>query len=183
MTDHYFDIETTGLNPFKHKILTIQLKTGNLIAIWKLWEEEDEADLIEKLVYRLTQTDKSEAIYGYNCLKFDVPFIISRLTCNGSMNSEPYNILYNRNWKDLYQYLGGNYVSIDKWLRVFSLERQCNVTGADVPFLYEHGKFAEIEEHAREDVDLLEKLVQKLARLEYLECKQDKEDENCGRRI
>jgi len=163
LVNYYFDIETTGLNPFEHKILTIQLmKEGSQIAIWKLWEEEDEANLIAKFIYSLKQISKFDTIYGYNCLKFDVPFIMSRLACKQSMNCEKFQVLYNRDWKDLYQYLGCNYVSLDKWLRVFGIERGCSVTGADVPHLYRQRKFAGIEEHAREDVDLCQELVKKL---------------------
>jgi hypothetical protein len=49
-----------------------------------------------------------------------------------------------------------------KWLKLFNIERRCAVSGADVPNLFEQGGFAEIEEHALEDVDLCEELVQKL---------------------
>jgi hypothetical protein len=66
------------------------------------------------------------------------------------MNCEIYQVLYDKNWKDLYQYLGGNYVSMTNWLRFFNTERTCAVTGADIPNLFEQGGFAEIEEHALE---------------------------------
>jgi uncharacterized protein YprB with RNaseH-like and TPR domain len=162
LADYYFDIETTGLNPFVHRILTIQLKSRTQIAIWKLWEEKDEMKLIAKFLHHLRFIGKFDPIYGYNCLKFDIPFIMSRLACMGSMNSEIYQVLYDKNWKDLYQYLGGNYISMTKWLKLFNIERRCAVSGADVPNLFEQGGFAEIEEHALEDVDLCEELVQKL---------------------
>ena len=162
MTDYYFDVETTGLNPFENKLLTVQLKRGNDIVIWKLWEEENELDLIEKLLDRLGNISKSNSIYGYNCLKFDVPFVASRLTLNGALDGRSYTALYDRNWVDLYQFLGGSYVSMDRWLSFYGIKRDCPFRGSHVPSLFAEKRFVEIEEHAAEDVVLCEKLVEKL---------------------
>lgn len=163
MADYYFDIETTGLNPFEHKILTIQLKRENDITVWKLWEEKDEISLIARLFDNLRNIDRFDSICGYNCLQFDIPFIASRLAIHGAMDNKNYQVLYNRNWIDLYQYLGGNYISMDKWLRYFAVERQCPFKGVHVPHLYAEKRFAEIEEHAAEDLVLCEKLMEKLS--------------------
>lgn len=35
---YVFDIETTGLNPFNDGLVTIQIKLGSQIRIWKRWE-------------------------------------------------------------------------------------------------------------------------------------------------
>jgi hypothetical protein len=78
------------------------------------------------------------------------------------MDCEKYQILYDRNWIDLYQYLGGSYISLDKWLHYFGIERHCCVKGGDVPRLYAQEKFAEIEEHAIDDVRVCEELVNRL---------------------
>ncbi len=48
MASCHFDIETTGLNPFKHRILTIQLKREDEIIVWKLWEEKEEREATEE---------------------------------------------------------------------------------------------------------------------------------------
>jgi len=162
MPDYYFDIETTGLNPFEHTILTIQLKRENEVTVWKLWEEKDETALIGRFFDRLENISKFDSIYGYNCLKFDLPFIISRLAIDGALDGRTYNALYNRNWVDLYQFLGGNYVSLDRWLSSYGIKRDCLFRGAHVPGLFEQKRFAEIEDHATEDVVLCEKLVEKL---------------------
>ena len=79
MTDLYFDIETTGLKPYEHKVLTIQLKEGNDIILWKEWEEKQELSLILNFIEYLKGVGHSTSIYGYNTLKFDVPFISARL--------------------------------------------------------------------------------------------------------
>lgn len=158
MPDYYFDIETTGLNPFEHQTLTIQMKTKSEIVVWKLWAEKDEVSLIEGFLQYLGSIGRYNSICGYNCLQFDLPFIASRLTIHGVMDRTKYQTLYNRNWIDLYQYLGGNYVSMDKWLRHFGLKRSYHFTGAHVPLLFKEKRYAEIEEHATEDLVLCEKL-------------------------
>jgi len=162
MGDYYFDIETTELNPYEHIILTIQLKIGDDIILWKLWEEENEVSMILKFMKYLKEVSYNDTIYGYNCLKFDVPFIWARLNIHGIMDSEKYRILYEKKWKDLYQYLGGNYIPIDKWLHLFRIERQCPFTGRDIPSLYQDKRFKEIEHHAKDDLIVCEKLVEKL---------------------
>lgn len=164
MADCYFDIETTGLNPFENRILTIQLKREDEIILWKLWEEKDEKELIIRLLEYLRDTSKYDSIYGYNCLKFDVPFVASRAVFHGIMNSKNYQTFYDRNWTDLYQFLGGGYISMDARLQSFGIRRLCPVRGMHIPSLFEQKRFAEIEEHAKEDVILCEKLVDNLNR-------------------
>ena len=66
MADYYFDIETTGLNPFEDRILTIQMKRGNDVTVWKLWEEKDEMSLIAGLFGNLRNTNGFDSICGYN---------------------------------------------------------------------------------------------------------------------
>ena len=55
MDDYFFDIETTGLNPYEDQILTIQIKKGDDIIIWKLWEEKDESSMILKFLDYLSR--------------------------------------------------------------------------------------------------------------------------------
>jgi|GEM_PF-3845427 DNA polymerase elongation subunit (family B) len=49
-------------------------------------------------------------IIGYNNLKFDVPFMLERLEILGKMKREYWGI-HNKNWFDLYQFLGKDYRS------------------------------------------------------------------------
>ena len=167
MVDCYFDIETTGLNPYKDTILTIQLKRDHDVVLWKIWEK-DELSAILKFLKYLRTVSSSDSIYGYNILKFDVPFISARLNIYGQMNSENYSLLHNKKWIDLYQYLGDNYVPLDKWLQKFAIKRLCPFTGKDIPRLYEKKKFEEIEDHAKDDLIVCEKLVEKMRFRQYI---------------
>ena len=158
----FFDIETTGLNPFLNKILTIQLKKGPEIVLLKIWDMSDESKMIIKFLNILQNIRSNIPVYGYNCLKFDVPFIWTRLNINGFPSKEGYDILYNRKWVDLFQCLGGNYVPIDYWLKVHEIKRDCCYTGKHIPRLYREKKYKEIENHAIDDLIVCEKLVDTL---------------------
>jgi uncharacterized protein YprB with RNaseH-like and TPR domain len=161
----YFDIETTGLNPYRDKILTIQVKKGDEINLWTIWEENDELIMIKKFLAYIEPIFGSESIIGYNCLKFDVPFIHARLNKYDAMDANAYELLHNKKWIDLYQFQGDNYISMDRWLDAYGIERQCPYSGRDIPWLYKEKMYKEIEEHAVDDLIVCEHLVQKLKQL------------------
>jgi uncharacterized protein YprB with RNaseH-like and TPR domain len=156
-----FDIETTGLDPFVDHILTVQFKRGEEITIRKLWDT-DESTMLLSLIDYLRSISGDDTIYGYNCLKFDIPFIVARMNHHGLMNAGTYRLIYDKKWLDLYQFQGDNYVSIDRWLDSFGIERSCPYSGRDVPILYEQGRYSEIEEHAIDDLIVCEELLKKL---------------------
>ena len=157
-TIYYFDIETTGLNPYKDKILTIQLKKNNEFTMLKTWEE-DEKHVLTGFFDLFRNVGKS-SILGYNCLQFDLSFIVSRMNKHGIMNAEKHAVLHNGNWLDLYQYLGGNYVSMDHWLQSCGIRRECQYKGRDVPTLYEKKMYKEIERHTKDDLVMCERLAE-----------------------
>ena len=159
-----FDIETTGLNPYEDTILTIQFKQGDDITIWKLWETEEPTMLLSFVNY-LRTVSGDETIYGYNCLKFDVPFIVARMNHYGLMNAEIFNLIHDKKWFDIYQFQGDNYISMNRWLDSYGIKRACPYSGKEVPQLYRQGKYKEIEEHAIDDLVTCEQLVQALKKV------------------
>jgi DNA polymerase elongation subunit (family B) len=162
VTDTFFDIETTGLNPFQDQILTIQVKRDELVCVWKLWDEVDEENVIRRFLDFLEGLRAGEAIFGYNILTFDIPFIWARLSLLSEVDADLYHRFFNRNWKDIYQYFGESYCSIDYWLERFNIKRGCVYTGKDVPQLFREEKYEAIEAHAIDDLIVSEKLVGKL---------------------
>ena len=78
----------------------------------------------------------NDTVYGYNCLKFDIPFIVARINHHGIMDSETYRLIHDKKWFDLYQYQGDNYVSMDKWVRSYGIERTCHFYGRDMLLFY-----------------------------------------------
>jgi uncharacterized protein YprB with RNaseH-like and TPR domain len=161
----FFDIETTGLEAFNHRVLTIQWKSGGDVTMLKAWES-DEPTILVAFVKFLESVSKNETIFGYNVLKFDVPFIVERLRQHGLMTAEMHRMIHDRKWFDLYQFQGDNYWSMDAWCQAFGIQRACAVKGYEIPLLYEGKRFREIEEHAVDDLNICEQLVGKL-KVEY----------------
>jgi uncharacterized protein YprB with RNaseH-like and TPR domain len=158
VTDYFFDIETTGLNPYEDQILTIQFKKGNDITIWKVWES-DEPTLLHNFVDYLRSVSGNDTVYGYNCLKFDIPFIVARMSYHDLINGEVYRLIHDKKWLDLYQYQGDNYISMDRWITKYGIERTCTYSGRDMPLFYKNGMYQEIEDHAIDDLLVCEQLV------------------------
>ena len=91
MPNYYFDIETTGLDPKKDKIVTIQFMEldsftcqpkGNLVIL-KEWESS-ERDILKEFIEHSRITDDypfSFVPVGYN-LKFEHNFLIERTRVN-----------------------------------------------------------------------------------------------------
>lgn len=158
------DIETTGLNPYEHHIVTIQMKVGDEVKMWRVWEMK-ENEVIVNFLKELKKLDKwNDTIFGFNNLKFDVPFIIGRLNELGMMDKETYELLHNQKWFDLYQFLGDNYKSQVRWLEEHGIKRKVTTSGRDIPILFEKKKYKEIEVYALDELDTAEKLVAKLSK-------------------
>ena len=157
----FFDIETTGLNPYTDSILTIQFKKGTELTVWKLWETP-EVEILLKFLDYLKPISFDVTIYGYNCLKFDIPFLVARLNHYNLLNADVYKLIYDKKWLDLYQYKGDNYMSMDRWLDSYGIKRSCPYSGRNMPLFYENEMYQEIEEHAIDDLNMCEQFVQAL---------------------
>lgn len=152
-----FDIETTGLNPYENEVILIGMKKGERIRQWKIWEVEDEAEMILDAVKEIIKIN--ESIVGYNNLKFDVPFMLERLKILGKMKPEFWTIVYNKKWFDLYQYLGNNYRSLKLWLFRAGIKRSFpELDGRLMPTFFKNKDFKKIEQHNKDDLDTSEKL-------------------------
>ncbi|MGA2876450.1 MAG: ribonuclease H-like domain-containing protein [Nitrososphaerales archaeon] len=158
----FFDIETTGLNPYRDNLLTIQVKKDGDLTVWRVWEMS-EATVLEGFLGFMGALPSSETIVGYNIMGFDLPFIAARLSLNHAMDESTHARLYrSRKWFDLYHYLGADFKSVDYWLGRVGVARNCLITGKDVPILYIRGEYEKIERHAIEDLALCELLYQRL---------------------
>lgn len=159
-----FDIETTGTNGYRDKVILIGMKKEGRIKQWKLWKVKNELNMIQKCIVVLEELPRlEETIVGYNNLKFDVPFLVARLSAFGEMSSEIYEVFYNRKWFDLYQFLGNDFRSLESWRRRLRIRRgREDIRGRDVPILYEKKEYKKIEQHNRDDLNTSEKLYLKL---------------------
>ena len=91
MANFYLDIETTGLDPEKSKIITIQFQeldtyTGEPkgeLVILKVWESS-ERDILEKFIKmsRICESKWNFVAHGYN-LKFEHDFLMKKANFYG----------------------------------------------------------------------------------------------------
>ena len=154
---HYLDIETTGLNSEKDKVIAIQFakidfNTGvmaqpiNVIAEWQSSEE----DILEKAYSFLMEGDQWDFVpCGYNILHFDLPFLFSRFqTVLGKDVS--YEFL-NRPTLDLKSTFilmnGGRFKGSNRFIK------KNGPTGKSVPQWYEQGKYDLIEAYIAYEAD------------------------------
>jgi len=160
-----FDIETLGLDAFQHKIVLIGMKKDGEIIQWKLWEES-ELDVIHDCLKEFEKLPFNETIVGYNNLKFDVPFIATRLNIYGEWSRQLWGLLYrNRKWFDLYQFMGNDFRRMDLWLEKYGIKkRYSDIRGRDIPQLFKRKEYEKIEQHNKDDLDTSEELYFKLVK-------------------
>jgi len=159
----FFDIETTGLNPYEGQVILVGMKREGKIRQWKIWEIGDEGQLIMDVIEEFTKIDLHDTITGFNSAKFDLHFLSTRLSILGKMNSEIWTILHDRKWFDLYQFLGNDFQSLRLWLGKFEVRREYpELNGKDVPGYFARKEYDKIVKHNEDDLNTSEELVSKL---------------------
>ena len=153
----YLDIETTGLDPLHHKIITIQYvelerntaKPVGPLKILKEWES-DEKTILTKFISESGMTDKYTFTFvpvGFN-LEFEHKFFWHRCIANGI---KPVDIL-NRPFLDL-KTVG---VIMNRGeFKGASLNKLTNKPrgGGGIPQLYAEKKYGEIESYIRREAE------------------------------
>ena len=155
--NYYLDIETTGLNPYQHKIITIQYmelerntaKPAGPLKILKEWESDEKTILTEFLSNSGINDDyKFNFIpVGFN-LQFEHSFFYGRCIAN---NIKPINIL-NRPFLDL-KTVGvimnkGEF----KGASLHNLTNKPHGRG-NIPQLYAEKKYTEIENYVKMEAE------------------------------
>ena len=155
--NYYLDVETTGLNPLYHKIITIQYMelerntarpTGTL-KILKEWES-DEKTILTEFISNSGVSDDYKFNFipvGFN-LQFEHSFFIGRCLSN---NIKPVDIL-NRPFLDL------KTVAVIMNRGEFKGASLHNMTnkphgGGNIPQLYDEKKYAEIESYIKREAE------------------------------
>jgi hypothetical protein len=169
----YLDIETTGLDPLHHKIITIQYmelerntaKPVGPLKILKEWES-DEKTILTKFISESGMTDKYTFTFvpvGFN-LEFEHKFFWQRCMSNAL---QPVDIL-NRPFLDL-KTVG---VIMNKGeFKGSGLDKITNKpqSGKDIPRLYDEKNYGEIEKYIKIETESfcewLAKLYVKLPKL------------------
>ncbi len=154
-----FDIETSGLNPLNSEIITIQLKVGDELKVWKLWEEKDELTMITKFFDFIKNSN--EPVVGYNISRFDINFILTRLMLNNKLTDEIKNIVKTKRWIELTDYQGDSR-GMNNLLKKLSVNRGSQVENRHIPMLYKLKMYDKIVEHAIDDLNACEEVIRKL---------------------
>ncbi len=140
----FVDVETTGLDPFRHRIVSIQVRRAGRNHIWPEWELGELKTLESFFDFLKGVERKNEIFVGYNVLKFDVSFIDQRLRELVLMNQWKWRILHDwLHWFDLYHFLGDAYFRFRDWmLGIAGIEQEYE--GREIPILYSRKEYEKI---------------------------------------
>lgn len=164
---YYFDMETTGLNPEKNKIITIQHqkldeKMGEPIEelhISKEWELS-EKELLRTFLPQIQCSNPWDFIIIGKDLLFDFNFLDKRSKIHG-FNGFDISYCYERIFLDLkYTLVLINNGRFKGYGRV--LDPSGFLSNVDVPRLYQEGKFQEITAYIKRRAEVFLKAFQTL---------------------
>ena len=164
---YYFDMETTGLNPDKHKIIAIQHqkldeKMGEPIEeihISREWEVS-EKEILRTLLPQIQCSNPWNFIIIGTDLLFDFNFLDKRARIHG-FNGFDISYCYERIFLDLkYTLVLINNGQFKGYNRV--IDPGGSISDVDVPRLYEEGKFQEIIKYIEKKAKLFLKAFQTL---------------------
>jgi len=163
-----FDIETTGTNPFEHKVISIQYRKDGETKIYREWEVDEKIALLDflnewKKIPRSLRKG-GENFVSFNSLKFDAPFLLVRALKNKIDEEEGWNrkylwenLVHGPSVIDLYQLLGDSLMGFASW-------RNCLIgtfgdyTGKDIPIFYKKKEYKKIEMYIEDEMTSLEKI-------------------------
>ncbi len=160
-------METTGLDPHRDKIVTIQVRHEGLTKVSKEWELGEEG-CIDSLLTLLNGVYWNRAsLVGYNVLKFDIPFVDVRLRALGLMNERAWHLLHGSpHVIDLYQLLGDYYLRAKAWYSSMTPVEN-RVSNRDIPELYGKKEYSAIEGYVELEMQAMEFLFEALKNEEF----------------
>jgi len=186
-----FDIETTGLDPFKDELVAIAWKVGKehprsvCVALAGPPTEKQllasffsELDGLSEMCY---EDDTYLLLVGYNIVGFDIPFLTTRAIVNGMVEEgAALRQLYRVDLMHLvtrYLRTDNKYMKLKDVAEALGIEVDDEVSGADVSKLLDEGNYRAILKHCISDVELAYQLMLKLKPLveHYIEGKYDLE--------
>jgi uncharacterized protein YprB with RNaseH-like and TPR domain len=152
----FFDIETTGINPFDNRVVAIGFKPEGKET--QVLIDENEKKLIENFVNRLGPEIELVCFYS----KFDVGFLILRglkheINLNPLRSCEVVDIAEFINY-----YISPYRISLRKLAYHLNIEVRDHISGKAIPELWGKRMYEPIIQHCRSDVETLAKIYAKI---------------------
>ena len=159
-----FDLESTGLEPFEHRILCITIMDIKTLEL-KSFCGEDEQQLLKDFFKEVKDVTN---FIGYNSQSFDAPFILQRCMFYGIPLTKTFLSINNQ--IDLRKHSLGFFLSFNKyqkgkltqWAEKFG-DKVETPNGSKMPKLFLAKDWEGIQKHCVEDVIITHKL--------FLRCK------------
>ena len=160
------DIETTGLDPFTHRIIGVGVYNVSSGTV-EVKFSKDEAELIKAFWdYYLRAT----TVVGFNIKRFDLHFVAIRSLKHGiELPDVPKRVI------DLLEVL-----SFNEYKKMRRLSTVANFLGIDVkdrdasqiPALWEEGRIEELEEYLKKDLELIAEIYSRMKDVGFVEFKE-----------
>jgi len=168
-----FDIETSGLDPFKDRVLAIAYKMGsNKPRVMCIGNRNAASEklLLDEFFSRLSLLKAEENVcpllIGYNIDGFDIPFLTTRAILNGMVEeSAMLRKFYRADLMHIVtRYLRTNnrHMKLKDVAEALGIDVVDEVNGSDIPRLFEEGNYEAIVKHCISDVELTYQLMLKL---------------------
>lgn len=160
------DIETTGLDPFTDRIVAIGVKRGRDVRIFT--DEEESKILRDFYDYILDEKDplRTQVLVGYNIQNFDIPFITARTLKWGYLvEAGLLRRIYRADLMAIVtRYLNtkNRNLSLRAVAEFFDIEINDDISGADVPRLWEERNFGPIIQHCLSDLSVTGQIFERL---------------------
>ena len=166
LTPIFLDIETTGLSPLESEIVAVGIKKSNGEAEVYSRKEHSEKDLLAKAF--LTLSDLAYCLIGYNIYGFDLPFLTARAIHHDFVGNWLQSVR-NVYRIDLIHVVTHYLLTSNKHIKLAEVAQflgintgQDEVSGKDIPELYEKEEFDKIEQHCLRDLEITYQLFEKL---------------------
>lgn len=161
------DIETTGLDPFTHRIIGVGVFNINSKTV-DVKFSKDESELIRTFWdYYMRAT----TIIGFNIKRFDIHFVAIRSLKHGiELPDVPKRVI------DILEIL-----SFNQQKKMRRLSTVANFLGIDVkdrdasqiPSMWEEGRIEELEEYLKKDLELTADIYQKMSCVGFIKFKEN----------
>ncbi len=165
LTPVFLDIETTGLSPLEHEIVMIAvgtLKDLDYLGLEVRYfsrDRMDEDDLIINAIHELLSSE-SNCLVGYNIINFDLPFLSARALKHelGSDLIARIRQLYRVDLMYVvtrYLLTSNRNIKLKDIAEFLDIPYDTELSGSDIPRLYQERNFQAIMHHCRKDIETL----------------------------